>query len=360
MLARMWAEILKVDRVGIHDNFFDLGGHSLLAVRVINEVEKAFGRTHRISALFQAPTVGQFAKLLSQEVTAEAWSSLVPLQPQGSKLPFFWVHGESSDAFLPRYLGPDQPLYGLMHQGLDGRPARYTSVEGMAAHYLSEIRTIQPHGPYLLGGYCFGGLVAFEMAHQLRKIDERVALLMIVEPIDLRECKACIAGNIPASESISGSLESAKTRTFSDAVARHFRNLETLTTREKVVYVLERIKGKILAGASTVIRNAASWLYLRLGSPLPHSLRSQYILRIYNRAVDRYLLPVYPGRLIIFNCAENTNAPLHWERFATGGLELHTIPGDHAGVLREPNVRVWGAKLKTCVDAAQSARNGEN
>src|SRR5207253_5358650 len=102
------------------------------------------------------------------------------------KPPFFWVHGEASDAFLPRYLGPDQPLYGLRHQSEDGTPARYHTVVDIAAHYLSEIRTVQPQGPYFLGGYCFGAMVAFEMAQQLKNQDEKAAFLVLLSPCSLR------------------------------------------------------------------------------------------------------------------------------------------------------------------------------
>jgi amino acid adenylation domain-containing protein len=362
VLARIWAEVLNVDRVGIHDSFFDLGGHSLLAVRIISEIERAFGKTQRLSALFQAPTVEQFAELLSQDVVSESWSSLIPLQPHGSKLPFFWIHGESSDASLPRHLGADQPLYGLMHQGLDGNAIRYTTVEEIAAHYLREIRSVQPNGPYFLGGYCFGGLIAFEMAQQLRKINEIVALLLIVEPIDLRQCKLSTLDNFAASINGDNSREQAQIKSFTHDVYRHLHNLELLTARQKLTYVLDRVSGKLTASASVLTnpvkkmgRETASWLYLRLGYRLPYSLRSDYILRVYDEAIREYLPSAYPGQLIIFNCAENSNQPQSWERLAGRGLEIHTIPGNHTDVLREPNVRIWSKKLKMYLDKAQAS-----
>ncbi len=99
----------------------------------------------------------------------------------GSRPPFFWIHGELSDATLPRHLGPDQPVYGLLHQSDDGKPARYKTVESIAAHYLSEIRTIQPKGPYFIGGFCFGGLVAIEIAQQLRAVGDEMAFLVVMD-----------------------------------------------------------------------------------------------------------------------------------------------------------------------------------
>ena len=180
-LAEIWSEVLKRDKVGIRDNFFDLGGHSLLAVRVVDLIGKRIGGAVRVATLFQAPTIERLALLLQKEPVAN-WSSMVALQPNGSKTPFFWVHGEASDAYLPRYLGPDQPLYGLRHQSEDGQPAHYKTVQDIAAHYLEEIRSVQPQGPYLLGGYCFGGLVVLEMAQRLQAQGQRIYLLVLLDP----------------------------------------------------------------------------------------------------------------------------------------------------------------------------------
>src|SRR3989449_9343649 len=155
-LARIWEALLGIRRVGIHDNFFDLGGHSLLAFQMIARIEQRFGKNLPVTVLFQSPTIEQLAKILSEETPAQSWSLLIPLQPEGSKFPFFWINGGLSNAVLPAYLGADQPLYGIEHQKLDGRPALYTQVDTIARHYLNEIRTMRPHGPYLLGGYCFG------------------------------------------------------------------------------------------------------------------------------------------------------------------------------------------------------------
>src|ERR1051325_9433823 len=105
--------------------------------------------------------------------TWPSWSSLVPIQAGGSRPPFFWIHGENSTVFLPRFLGPDQPIYGVFHQSRDGTRARYTTVEAIAAHYLSEIRTAQPEGPYYLGGFCIGGTIALEIASSLRANGDR-------------------------------------------------------------------------------------------------------------------------------------------------------------------------------------------
>ena len=143
-LARLWEEVLDVERVGTRDDFFELGGHSLLAVRLLSQIEKAFDRQLPLAVIFDAPTVGQLAALLREEGWSPSWSSLVPIQPRGSRLPFYCVHAVGGHVLdygdLSRHLGPDQPLYALQAQGLDGKQPPCRRVEEMAACYVNEIR----------------------------------------------------------------------------------------------------------------------------------------------------------------------------------------------------------------------------
>ena len=181
-LARICQTILGIDRIGVEDNLFDLGMDSLKAVRLATQIEKEFTKNIPPGTLLRSPTIAQLAGALRKETFSKSWSSLVPVQPGGSKLPFFWVHGDFSNAFLAGYVGPDQPLYALDHQSQDGSPALHVTVEAIAAHYLREMRSVQPSGPYFLGGYSFGGIIAFEMAHQIQKLGEKVAFLFLLDP----------------------------------------------------------------------------------------------------------------------------------------------------------------------------------
>jgi amino acid adenylation domain-containing protein len=151
-LTRIWERVLNVPHIGVRDNFFELGGHSLLAVRLLAHIEKIFGKELPVATLFQAPTVEQLATILRQKGRSTPWSFLVPLQPVGSKPPFFCASGSAE---LARHLDVDQPYYGLQPHGLDGRRAPST-VEDMAADFLKEIRAFQPKGPYFLGGFSLG------------------------------------------------------------------------------------------------------------------------------------------------------------------------------------------------------------
>ena len=180
-LLTLWQRTLGRKKLGIDDNFFDAGGHSLLAVRLMDRVSKATGQELPVASLFYGPTIRQQAALIAQQGWTPPWRSLVPVQPGGSRPPLFLVPPAASSgmrfAQLARLLGTEQPLYGFDPSGLDGRSPIHTAVEEMAAHFVQELRHLQPIGPYLIGGMCFGGHVAYEMARQLGD-DAPVVLLL--------------------------------------------------------------------------------------------------------------------------------------------------------------------------------------
>jgi amino acid adenylation domain-containing protein len=179
-LAAIWEQVLGVTRIGVKDNFFELGGYSLLALRLFSAIERAFGKRLPMALLFQAPTIEQLADLLADEGCTVRWRSLVAIQPEGTKTPFFAVPGVGGNvlifARLAKLLGEDRPFYGLQARGLDGKEKPFMRIEDMAAHYIAEIRSVQPEGPYLIGGTCTGGLVAYEMGQQLAAEGQRVIL----------------------------------------------------------------------------------------------------------------------------------------------------------------------------------------
>jgi acyl carrier protein len=172
-------------KLGIHDNFFELGGHSLLAVRLMAEIQQQFGKNISLATLFQGATIEQLANILRQQTDSQAWSPLVAIQPHGSKPPFFCMPGSGGNVIyfhqLARHLGTEQPFYALQARGVDGKSAPFTRVEDMADYYLKAIQTVQPQGPYLLGGHSFGVIVAFEMAQQLHRQGQKVARLAILD-----------------------------------------------------------------------------------------------------------------------------------------------------------------------------------
>ncbi|HVU73415.1 MAG TPA: amino acid adenylation domain-containing protein [Mycobacteriales bacterium] len=186
-LLAIWQEVLGVRHVGLDDDFFDLGGHSLLAVTLVIAIERTIGARLPLSMIFSAPTVRQMAAVLRSEGWDAPWGSLVTLQAHGTRPPLFAVTAGDGNvvgfAPLARRLGTDQPFYVLQPHGLDGRALLHRTVEAMARRYVREIRRVQPRGPYLLAGRCFGALVAVEMAIRLEALGEEVALLIAIDSI---------------------------------------------------------------------------------------------------------------------------------------------------------------------------------
>ena len=333
-VAGIWEELLGVRHVGVHESFFDLGGHSLLAIQLIARIERSFAIALPVAVLFQSPTVAELCHLLSTRRDAE-WSSLLPVQTSGQKLPFFWIHGDSSNAHLLAHFGPDRPLFALEHQGLDGRPAVHLEVEAIANHYLSEVRSIRAHGPYLLGGYSFGAAVAFEMARQLTIEGDEVALLFMLDP--------------------PGYPQSPPGR---DQVRRLLDDMAPLGLGGKLAYLLQRLRTAVSsflgARKARIVGRIATWrsqACVRSGRLLPPSLRSRYILDVYRRALRSYVPQSYAGRAtIVKGDGICYRPPYDWMVLLTGELETHAKPGGHMDMTKEPHVAAWAATLKDAID----------
>jgi amino acid adenylation domain-containing protein len=351
-LARLWEEVLQVHPVGVTDNFFDLGGHSLLAVRLFTQIREVFGKDLPLATLFQAPTIEQLAALLRQQGWTPSWSALVPLQPSGSKPPFFCVHAIGGNILTFRdmvrhlaQLEPDQPVYALQAVGLDGDQIPHTRVEQMAAHYIQEIQTVQPHGPYYLGGQCFGGMVAFEMAQQLQAQGEPVALLAMFD------------NYAPGYLQLLARSERIRlaTRWFGLRSRRHLANLADLSLPARLDYLRAR--------GATVGRRIRSRLweytsrfYATTDRQLPQRL--QNVREAGLMAQRTYVPQVYHGRPVLFVVSEHEDVvdpdPLYgWGGLATEGLAVQEIPGDHVTMWEDPNAAILASELARWIASAQ-------
>ena len=192
-LVAMWEELLDARPIGIRDNFFYLGGHSLLAARLIERIEQVFGKKIPLSTLFAGPTIEDLANALQQQAGVGSRIPVVAVQADGSRRPFFFLHGDfNGGPFycfpLARDLGPDQPFHTLEPYRFDDLRTPPT-VEVVAASHIKSMRAIQPEGPYLLGGYCNGGLVAYEMARQLYAEGQTVDLLVLMNPMPISKMR---------------------------------------------------------------------------------------------------------------------------------------------------------------------------
>jgi aspartate racemase len=337
-LTKIWEKVLGIQPISVQDNFFDLGGHSMLAARLFAQIEKKLGKNLPLATLFQAPTIKELASIFRQEEWSIPWFSLVPIQPDGSKLPFFCVHGGGGNVIsygsLARYLGSDQPLYGLQAKGLDGKQAPLTLIEDIATHYIKGILTVQPEGPYFLGGHSFGGIVAFEMAQQLAAMGQKVALLTLFDRI---------GPNIVKSK-------------FSYKVYIHLMNLSQLGLKEKLDYIWRQVDWILLTDRRIPkpIRKAYSNLHSVQSSPSPHNMD---VLEAHLQANSNYVVQAYPGRVTLFRASSggaSSRCTPHggWGDVALGGVEVYDTPGDHMTMFKEPHIQVLAEKLRACIDEA--------
>jgi len=187
LLAGIWKDVLGVQEIGIHDNFFDFGGHSLLAAHLTAQIQNATGRTIPVSSIFRAPTIEALAKLLRDHAVSEPDPVIMQLGQSGGGIPFFAVAAPGVDslgyALLARHLGDQHSTYKLQGPGpwIWERPLKQVEVRTLAEQYIRAIQTVQPHGPYCLGGMCDGVRIAQEMIVQLESLGEEVALFAILD-----------------------------------------------------------------------------------------------------------------------------------------------------------------------------------
>ncbi len=329
VLAEIWSRVLGVSPVGIYDDFADLGGDSLLAVLLLVEVERVAGRQLSSVALFHAPTIDKLAGILSDEGWSPQWASLVPIQPNGSRPPLFFLSGVRNH--FGQRLGPDQPMYRLQIQDPD-REEPFTRVADMAAHCIKDLRALQPEGPYFLGGHCLGGLVAFEIAQQLQAIGQRVGLLVL--------CDTYAPGSrydLPDKSRMYRLWQRARfhANRFSEigvkAELTHLLNAIRKTSQQ----ALWRRSWKIAADA--------------------HALRD--IKAANYKAECDYSPKPYAGHITIFQ-AERAPWKYHdpqmgWGGIASEGVKIHELPTRHTGMYSEPHVSVLVEKLGDCLLRAQ-------
>jgi thioesterase domain-containing protein/acyl carrier protein len=334
---------------GRHDNLFDLGIDSLAALRLIAQCEKRFKCQLPAATLFTAPTIAGLAEVLRERTATAAWSSLVAIQPRGSRPPFFWIHGDSTAPALAQYLGPDQPFYALEHQGQDGRPASYTEVETIAAYYLREMRRVQGTGPYYLGGFSFGGVIAFEVAQQLTRQSEKVALLAALDPSSFAGARTVPS---PSPDAIDGVTRSQQ----------HLHALAALSATERFAYIWAR-----------ALPRAAAWLrwhrlvasfkrltyrfQLAMRLPLSVFVRSLYIQDIYLAAIRHYAPRPYTGPVLLFKGQDRVyRGPLDWERLIDAASDVCVIPAGHLHMHEDQPFGMWAEKLARTLLQVQRRR----
>ncbi|MEH1938078.1 MAG: amino acid adenylation domain-containing protein [Nostoc sp.] len=331
-LVRIWEDILGIHPVSIRDNFFELGGHSLLAVRLMTQIQKHFQINLPLAILFQYPTIEQIANFLSSSTDPLPWSALVPIKANGNQPPLFCVHPGGGNVIcyhhLAYYLSSEQPFYGLQSFGLNSENQPHTSVEQMATHYIQELQTVQPHGPYFLSGWSFGGLVAFEMAQQLSHQGEQIALLALID-------------TNPPCVSYKGLIDNAflLVELFKDRLDLCLEELRQLEPEEQIIYVEEQAKQKNVVIEGFDFEQA------------PHLLK---ISQINGQAVQNYKGQYYSGSIVLFKASEtDTDFEYYWKELVEH-IETVVVPGNHLNMVSPPHVQTLVQKLEKFLEQARN------
>ena len=328
-LQQIWEETLQIFPISVKDDFFSLGGHSLLALSLIAKIRKRWGNMLPIATLFQNGTIEKLANLLRMDTPPDLFEPLVSLNATGSSVPFFCVHPAGGNILsyvdLARELGKDHPFYALQARGLDGNTIAQTTINEMATDYIHAVRHVQPEGPYCLGGWSLGGLIAFEMAHQLQLANEKVALLALFD---------------------------------SDIQTYHERPIDEMDDIEILI--------GLLANEFTVLNNEIhqlskadqrKWFFKKMKDVnlLPEEIemsQAETLLRVYKtstKAMQTYHPPFFAGRVHLFISSEKqksvkNNLIQGWSAYTD---DVITIPvtGDHQSIIHQPNVQIIAKKL---------------
>lgn len=353
-LAQIWESVLGVQPIGVKDDFFDLGGHSLLAPSLMARIKSVIGRDLPLSVLFQGKTIEYLAAILRREASSISWSCLVELQASGTQTPLFFVHPGGGNVLcyldLARCLGSDQAFYGLQTPGFYEERSLYSSIEDMASHYLEAVQTVMPEGPYYLGGWSLGGVIAYEMAQQLIARGQSEIHLLLLDTAAWTSNE----GNIGVEEDDAELLMNI----FSDVLPISIEDLQQLEGDARIEYVLEAAISANLFPPGVEVTRAKSFLEMYKANA---------------RAMSNYTPQVYPGAVTLFNVASQIIMPRPdesphseklrkmaqdptrgWGELAAGGARIIDVPGTHTSMLRKPHVETLAVLIKEYIKSKSS------
>ena len=313
-LAAIWSELLQLPQISIDDNFFELGGHSLLIIELFARIESQLGRELPANILFDAPTIKQLAQILNKLDDDKPWDCLVQLKSGGDKPALFLIHDADGDVMLylnlARHLHPERAVYGFRPYGREGFPILDWTIEQIADRYIERILSVQPEGPYCLGGFCDGGIFAYEVGQQLQARGHQVGFITLFEAIDYEAVR----------------------------YDRYFKAIRKIE---------EPAKHKLYANL------------LAEGAELDSSLKNQISVRMILRlAKQGYVPQKFDGTLLLFRAtateypesetpqyAKISDPLLGWQQ-RVKKVDVYDIKDDHSGILREPNVQLLANRVE--------------
>lgn len=334
-LVEIWQHVLKTTDVGVNDHFFDdLAGTSIQGLQVFAEISNRMDLDLAPATLLEAPTVAELAEVIRKGAGQPTTRSLIPIRREGTKTPFFCVHGGGGGVFFVKdiaaHIPADRPVYGLQAAGFDGVPTPYRPLEEIAARYLAEIQTVQPRGPYLLGGLSFGGLVAMEMAQQLKRQGEKTALVALLDT------------------KIVYYMEQDR-----DDPHRHRKRMAEMSLGQKINYVV----GGVWRRAYRTWREWRVQMSLRAFHRLPKNLRKFHFFPLFAQAAREYEPQPYEGDvLLITEKGAKADQEADWLPLIKGEVESHEIPVGHFDLVVEPHVGTLASYLVDAFERVESRR----
>jgi amino acid adenylation domain-containing protein len=365
-LVKIWEEFLPVHPIGTRDNFFHIGGHSLLAARLMQRIQEVSGKKLPLSVLFTEPTIEQLAQTIVNRHVGECPSLLTQIQPGGDKIPFFFLHGDIHGGGLyclnlARALGTERPFYVLAPQTPNGELVG-NSIEAIAECYIKLMRAAQPEGPYLLGGYCNGGFVVYEMARQLKRQGEKVEQVLLI---------AANARNGPRMRFLQrlvfglgylrglGSEETMglflRLRNLYLYYTGRMRDVAQWALCKQIAWAFRQVKRVVWKMARMVASAGFSRgnLFPTDGEASQKKAAGNDPLRSYSRAMNSYVTRSYSGRVVLFWPIEEPTSNSEDPSMGWGGavhnIEVRRVPGDHTTCIRD-HVRTLADQMKVCLD----------
>jgi thioesterase domain-containing protein/acyl carrier protein len=334
-LVSWWQEVLNVNQVRVDQDFFALGGNSILGTRLFAKIAEKYGFKLDILTLYDARTIAKLVDLIQlKQASAEHWC-IVPMRIGGELPPLFLIHGVGGNVLgffnLVKRLPSNQPVYGVQAQALQADGPTFVDLARMASYYIGEVRRVQRYGPYNFLGLSFGGLVAYEMAQQLRARGEEVRMLGMLDT-----WQPDYQRRVPNAGSVKARISS---RLW--VIRQHTRRL---TFFNKLRYARNRFRSRVL-------RRFYQYAAMRGTTTLTDTIKS--VRDINWVAGINYKVVPYDGRVTLFRAADDDRwglpEDLGWRAMAREGVEIHRFPGDHGQVLAEPTVGLLAEKLTECL-----------
>lgn len=333
VLIQVWEELLGFSGIGIDDNFFELGGHSILAAQMLADFEERTGKKIPLAAMFTSQTVRQLAETVENGKAKLNWSPLVVIKKGNNSLPpLFLIHGAEGNVLLYRdlvnRLNSDRTVYGIQARGLSGEEHFHISIKEMAEDYLDLIKTVQPKGPYNIGGYCMGGTVAFEIGQRLSAFGEPIQNIFLLETYN-----ACLLE--PAE------IENNRMKEKIQNVKFHFDNIKSLKGKDRITFIQSKTQ-TALNRTSARISKITSSIFSQKEGEIPEHITLS--LRDANdKANAEYRPDVFKGKIVLLrpkvSFSSEPDPKFGWEDFVEGELKVYIIDAAPRGMLTEPFVQ---------------------